>query len=145
MAYDNDNIFAKILRGEADAHIVLEEEHCVAFMDAMPQSAGHTLVIPRQPAENVFELSRDALTHLIATTQRVARAVQAAFKPAGLMLMQLNGSAAGQTVFHVHFHVVPRYTGDGMTMHARAAAPSSVLKEHAVRVRAALDHQRDES
>ncbi len=138
MAYDNDNVFAKILRSEADAHIVLEEEHCVAFMDVMPQSDGHTLVIPREHAENVFELSSDALSHLIATTQRVARAVRSAFKPAGVMLMQLNGPAAGQTVFHVHFHIVPRYTGDGMNLHARAAAPSSVLREHAARVRAAL-------
>ena len=95
MAYDSGNIFAKILRGEADAAVVLDEEHCMAFMDVMPQSPGHTLVIPRQPAENLFDLDDDAWTELMATTRRVAHAVQAAFQPAGMMLMQLNGPGRG--------------------------------------------------
>ena len=138
MAYDNDNIFAKILRGEANAHKVLDEEHCVAFMDLMPQSPGHTLVIPREPAENIFDLAAESLGHLVATTQRVARAVKAAFAPAGMMIAQLNGADAGQTVFHIHFHVIPRYAGEGLTFHARDVADAGELAEHAARIRAAL-------
>ena len=138
MAYDTNNIFARILRGEANAHVVLDEEHCMAFMDVMPQSPGHTLVIPREPVENLFELSAEGLTHLMAATQRVARAVYAAFDPGGVMVMQLNGANAGQTVFHIHFHVIPRYAGEGLTLHARSVADASQLERHAARVRAAL-------
>ena len=139
MAYDDSNIFAKILRGEADAHVVLEEEHCLAFMDLMPQSPGHTLVIPREPAENLLDLSAEGLSVLMATTQRVARAVKAAFGPAGLMIMQLNGADAGQTVFHIHFHVIPRYPGEGLTLHTRSLANPADLREHASRIRAELE------
>ena len=138
MAYDDNNIFAKILRGEAAAHIVLDEEHCLAFMDLMPQSAGHTLVIPREPAASIFDLSPESLSVLVATTQRVARAVRAAFRPAGMMLLQLNGADAGQTVFHIHFHVIPRYPGEGLTLHARSVADVDDLREHAARIRAEL-------
>ena len=138
MAYDHDNIFAKILRGEADAHVVLDEKHCLAFMDLMPQSPGHTLIIPREPAENLFDLSAEGLSVLIATTQRVARAVKTAFQPAGVMILQLNGADAGQSVFHIHFHVIPRYPGEGLTLHARSVADPEQLSEHAARVRAAL-------
>ena len=138
MAYDPDNVFAKILRGEADAHVVLDEEHCMAFMDLMPQSPGHTLVIPREPAANLFELGPAAWQALSATTRRVAHAVQAAFEPAGMMLMQLNGRDAGQTVFHLHFHVVPRYEGEGLAFHARSMADPVELREHAARIRAEL-------
>ena len=95
MAYDTGNIFAKILRGETNAHVVLDAERCFAFMDLMPQSPGHTLIIPREPAENIFELSDEGLAELIATTRLVARAVRAAFNPAGVMIMQLNGADAG--------------------------------------------------
>ena len=139
MAYDTDNIFAKILRGEVNAHVVLDEQRCFAFMDLMPQSPGHTLVIPREPAENFFDLSDGGLAELMATTRRVARAVRAAFSPAGMMIMQLNGADAGQTVFHVHFHVIPRYRGEGLTLHARAMADPAELADHAARIRAQLD------
>ena len=139
MAYDPNNIFAKILRGEADAHVVLDDEHCLGFMDLMPQSPGHTLIIPREPAENIFDLSSEALGQLISTTQRVARAVKAAFDPPGMMIVQLNGVDAGQTVFHIHFHVIPRYPGEGLTLHARSIADEAELSEHAARVRAALE------
>ena len=138
MAYDTDNIFAKILRGEADAHVVLDEEHCLAFMDLMPQSPGHTLVIPREPAENLFDLSDEGLDVLVATTRRVARAVKAAFDPPGIMIVQLNGADAGQSVFHIHFHVIPRYPGDGLTLHARSVADPAELQANAARIRAAL-------
>ena len=139
MAYDPNNIFAKILRGEADAHVVLDEEHCLGFMDLMPQSPGHTLIIPREPAESIFDLSAETLAVLVATTRRVARAVKAAFEPAGMMILQLNGTDAGQTVFHIHFHVIPRYSGEGLTLHARSVAAPAQLREHAARIRAELD------
>ncbi len=139
MAYDHNNIFAKILRGEADAHVVLDEEHCLAFMDLMPQSPGHTLIIPREPAQDIFDLSAESLAVLTATTQRVARAVKAAFQPAGMMIAQLNGVDAGQTVFHIHFHVIPRYPGEGLTLHARSVADPADLRNHAARIRAVLD------
>ena len=139
MAYDPDNIFAKILRGEASAHVVLDEEHCLAFMDLMPQSSGHTLIIPREPAENIFDLSTEGLAQLVATTQRVASAVKAAFKPTGLMIAQLNGADAGQTVFHIHFHVIPRYAREGLTFHARSMADADELAANAARIRAALE------
>ena len=138
MSYDDDNIFARILRREAEAHVVLDEPQCLAFMDLMPQSPGHTLVIPREPAENIFDLSADGLSVLVATTQRVARAVKAAFQPAGIMILQLNGADAGQTVFHIHFHVIPRYPGEGLTLHARSMANAADLREHAARIRAEL-------
>ena len=139
MAYDPDNIFAKILRGEANAHVVLDEEHCLAFMDLMPQSPGHTLIIPREPAENLFDLSAEGLAHLIATTQRVARAVKTALNPPGLTIVQLNGADAGQTVPHIHFHVIPRYPGEGLNFHAQTVADADELAANAAKIRAALN------
>lgn len=142
MAYDPHNVFARILRGEADAHVVLDEEHCLAFMDVMPQSPGHTLVIPRQPAANLFELTAAGLGHLSLAVQRVARAVRAAFDAPGIMVAQLNGAAAGQSVFHVHFHIVPRWPeregGQPLAMHGRALADAKDLAAHAMRIRKAL-------
>jgi histidine triad (HIT) family protein len=139
MAYDDRNIFAKILRGEASAHTVFEDAHSIAFMDLMPQVEGHTLVIPRAPAENLFDIEPDALAALIRSTQHVARGVQAAFDAHGVMIAQLNGSAAGQSVFHLHFHILPRNHGIEFALHARDVAPASVLAEHARRIRAALE------
>ena len=139
MAYDSSYIFAKILRGEAQAHVVLDEAHCLAFMDVMPQSLGHTLVIPKEPVADIFDIDADHLARLIATTQRVARAVRKAFAPGGVMVLQLNGADAGQTVFHLHFHVVPRYAGEGLTLHARSMAKPETLRAHAERIRAALE------
>ena len=139
MAYDDGNIFAKILRGEADAHVVFEDEHCMAFMDVMPQSPGHTLVIPRAGAANLFDIDRTALSHLIATTQRVARGVQRAFAPGGVMVTQLNGADAGQTVFHIHFHVIPRYRGQKLAAHGGGTpARPEELAKNAAKLRAAL-------
>lgn len=139
MAYDDNNIFAKILRGEAEAHMVLDEPRCLAFMDVMPQSPGHTLVIPKTPVADIFHIDADDLAHLIAITQRVARAVRKAFDPGGVMVLQLNGADAGQTVFHLHFHVIPRYVGEGLTLHARSMAKPETLREHAARIRAELE------
>jgi histidine triad (HIT) family protein len=139
MAYDRSNIFARILRGEIPAHTVCEDEFTLAFMDVMPQSDGHTLVIPKADAENLFDLAPDALAATIVTTQRVARAVKKAFDAPGIMIAQLNGRGAGQSVFHIHFHIVPRYEGIDLRFHAREMADPRLLAEHAARIRASLD------
>jgi histidine triad (HIT) family protein len=108
-------------------------------MDVMPQADGHTLVIPKAPAENILDVPPAVLAATILTTQRVARAVKKAFAAPGILVAQLNGSAAGQSVFHIHFHVVPRHTGLDLRFHARDMAEHKLLAEHAARVRAALD------
>jgi histidine triad (HIT) family protein len=138
MAYDPSNIFARILRGEIPCHKVYEDEHTLAFMDIMPQADGHALVIPRASAENILDVPPEALAATILTTQRVARAVKKAFDPPGLMIAQLNGRGAGQSVFHLHFHVVPRYSGKALDMHAGPMADPQRLAAHAERIRAAL-------
>jgi histidine triad (HIT) family protein len=138
MAYDRNNIFARIVRGEIPAHKVYEDEHTLAFMDVMPQSEGHTLVIPKADAEDLFEVPEAALAATILTTQRVARAVRKAFDPPGVLIAQLNGSGAGQSVFHIHFHIVPRYAGIDLALHARDRADDEMLAGHAARIRAAL-------
>jgi len=139
MAYDRNNIFARILRGEIPAHKVYEDEHTLAFMDVMPQAEGHALVIPKVQAENLFDLPPEALAATILTTQRVARAVKKAFDAPGILIAQLNGAPAGQSVFHIHFHVVPRHEGFDLRLHARDMADHAVLAQHAARVRAALE------
>lgn len=139
MAYDRNNIFAKILRGEVPCHKVYEDEHTLAFMDVMPQSDGHTLVIPRHEAENLFQLPTAQLQTLIATTQRIAVAAQKAFAADGLMLIQFNGEAAGQTVFHIHFHIVPRYAGKPLREHGRSMADKDVLAKQAELLRQTLN------
>lgn len=138
MAYDNDNIFAKILRGEAPAHTVYEDEHTLAFLDVMPQADGHTLVLPKSPARNIFELDPDVLDPLMRTVQKVATGVRKAFPADGLRISQLNGPAAGQTVFHLHVHIIPCIEGKPRTPHATSMADPDVLAEHATRLKAAL-------
>lgn len=138
MSYDNNNVFAKILAGELPAHRVYSNDHCLAFMDLMPQAPGHTLVIPKAPAENLFDVPEEALRHTIAATQTVAAAVKTAFSAEGVMIAQLNGAAAGQTVFHLHFHIIPRSGGADMAMHAREMADGALLAEHAERIKAVL-------
>ena len=139
MTYDPANIFARILRGEVPAHKVFEDTHTLAFMDVMPQSEGHTLVIPKCAAENLFDLPPESLAATILTTQRVAHAVKKAFDAPGIMIAQLNGRGAGQSVFHIHFHIVPRFEGIDLRFHARGMADPQVLAGHAAKIRAALD------
>ena len=139
MVYDNDNIFAKILRGEAPAFKVYEDDFSLAFMDVMPQVAGHTLVIPKDPTEDIFDADPIILGHTMATVQKVGVAVKRAFDVPGIMLAQLNGKAAGQTVFHLHFHILPRVGGVDLKMHAGAMADFAELEVHAQRIKAALD------
>ena len=138
MVYDNDNIFAKILRGEAPAFKVYEDDFSLAFMDVMPQVAGHTLVIPKDPTEDIFDADPVILGHTMATVQKVGVAVKRAFDVPGIMLAQLNGKAAGQTVFHLHFHILPRAGGVDLKMHAGAMADFAELEAHAQRIKAAL-------
>ena len=138
MAYDADNIFAKILRGEAPAFKVYEDDHTLAFMDVMPQADGHTLVIPKASAENLHDVDPAALGATIQAVQTVAAAVKQAFEAPGIMIAQLNGPAAGQTVFHLHFHILPRFDGVEFRMHARDMEDFDKLEAFAERIRAAL-------
>lgn len=118
-AYDDGNIFAKILRGEMPAVRVFEDEHVLAFMDVFPQSRGHTLVIPkRSTARNLLDEEPQVLTTLILGVQRVTRAVRAALNPDGIVVTQFNGTPAGQTIFHLHFHIIPRWEGIPLGRHA---------------------------
>ena len=119
--YDPDNIFARILRGEIPSVKVWEDEEVLAFMDVFPQSEGHVLVISRtSQARNLLEVEPDTLARLTAATQRTARAVEKALRPEGFQIMQFNGEAGGQTVFHLHFHIIPRWTARPLKGHAQA-------------------------
>lgn len=138
MAYDPDNIFAKILRGDAPCHRVYEDAATLAFLDVMPQSDGHTLVLPKVAAENLFDLDDAALATVLRTGRRVAVALRDVFRPAGVTLMQFNGAEAGQTVFHFHLHVLPRYAGQPLRSHGRGFADAGLLADQAARLRAAL-------
>jgi len=138
MSYDPDNVFAKILRGEAPAFKVYETDHALAFMDIMPQVPGHTLVIPKDDAEGLHDADPDILASTIQVVQIVAGAVRQAFDAPGIMIAQLNGAAAGQTVFHMHFHIMPRSEGLEFKLHARELEDFAVLESHAERIRACL-------
>ena len=136
--YDTNNVFARILRGEIPSFKVYEDARTFAFMDVMPQSEGHTLVIPKTNARNFFDIEPQALADLLKSTQHVAQAVQKAFKPDGMRIIQFNEPAAGQTVFHIHFHIVPCYEGRELKSHSRDMADKAVLAEHAERVKKEL-------
>ncbi len=138
MSSDPNCIFCKILRGEIGATKIYEDGEVLAFMDVMPQSPGHCLIIPKRHAANIHEISADEAAILIRATHRLAQAVSAALQPDGVGLYQFNGRAAGQTVFHIHFHVIPRYTGVELVMHARNMVDKSVLQPLAGKIAAAL-------
>lgn len=138
MPYDPDNPFARIVRGEIPSHKVYEDAETIAFMDIMPQAEGHTLVVPKSAGEDIFSTSPEAAAAAMRTAQKVARAVKKAFSPPGIMIAQLNGAAAGQSVFHLHIHVIPRYAGKDLGIHAANAADHALLAEHAARIRAAI-------
>jgi histidine triad (HIT) family protein len=139
MAYDKNNVFAKILRGDIPSAKVYEDAKTLAFMDVMPQADGHTLVIPKEAAENIFELSPEGAAALIATTQKVARAVKKGMNTSGIMIAQLNGADAGQSVFHVHFHIIPRSLGADFRLHAKAMESPDKLKAFADMIKGALE------
>ena len=138
MAYDNNNVFAKILRGEIPCVKVFEDDKTLAFMDVMPQAEGHVLVIPKESAENVLDLSVEGAAAMMLTTQRVAKAVKKGLSTPGIMLAMLNGAPAGQSVFHVHFHVIPRSAGVDLGLHARSMVDPKTLEPIAAKIRSAL-------
>lgn len=139
VSYDSANIFAKIIRGEIPAVKVYEDDDILAFMDVMPQSDGHTLVVPKAPSRNLLDADSETVTTLFAAVQRIASAVKNAFNADGLMIVQYNEAPAGQTVFHLHVHIVPRFEGIELRGHATGGfADPDILAKHAARIRAAL-------
>jgi len=138
MPYDPNNIFAKILRAEAPSIKLFEDEHTYVMMDIMPQSEGHALVLTKEPAETIFDLSPEGAAACIRTAQKVAGAIRASLAPDGVIVSQFNGAAAGQTVPHVHFHVVPRRAGEALRPHGREKADIAALEKVAERIRQAL-------
>jgi histidine triad (HIT) family protein len=139
--YDSGNIFAKILRGEAPCAKVWEDDHVLAFMDVFPQSRGHTLVIPKNStARNLLEETPERLSALMVRVQQVAKAVRSALSPDGVVITQFNGAPAGQTVFHLHVHIIPRWAGQEVGKHgAGKMAEMTELKDLAARIAAAID------
>lgn len=138
MSYDQANVFARILRGELPCHKVYEDEHTLAFMDIMPQAEGHTLVIPKAASRNLLDADPAALTRLLPIVQKIARAVKQAFTADGITVFQYNEAPAGQSVFHLHFHVVPRFEGVPLKPHSGTMAPQDMLTASAEKVRRAL-------
>ena len=136
--YDADNIFAKILRGEIPSAKVYEDDVAIAFMDVMPQGRGHTLVVPKVEARTLLDIAPDDLAALIVRVQKVAVAVKSAFDADGLTIFQFSEPAGGQTVFHLHFHVVPRFEGVELRQHEGGMADAAMLKEHAAKIAAAF-------
>ena len=137
--YDDQNIFAKILRGEIPSTRVYEDEHVVAFMDVMPQGKGHTLVVPKAPSRNLLDADTATLGPLMAAVQKVARAAKLAFGADGVTVIQFNEPAAGQSVFHLHFHVIPRFDGIALRPHTGDIADAALLQVHADKIKAALE------
>ncbi|RWB29234.1 MULTISPECIES: HIT family protein [unclassified Mesorhizobium] len=138
--YDSSNIFAKILRGEIPSHRVYEDDAVVAFMDVMPQGPGHTLVVPKAPSRNLLDADPAVFGPLFANVQKVARAVKKAFDADGVTVMQFNEPASGQTVFHLHVHIIPRFEGIPLKPHSGQMEKPEVLAENAGKIRVALEN-----
>jgi len=137
VAYDSQNIFAKILRGETPAYKVYEDDIALAFLDIMPRAEGHTLVIPKKPARGLIDIDPKNLAELITRVQHVAKAVKTAFDADGLTLQQFNESAGGQVIFHIHFHILPRWDGVALRPPGTMGDPEK-LKAQAEKLKAAL-------
>lgn len=137
-AYDHNNIFAKILRGEIPSHKLYEDEHTLAFMDVMPQAPGHLLVVPKTGSRNLLDADPEVLARTIPVVQKLAVAAKEAFDADGVFIAQFNEPAAGQTVFHLHFHVIPRKEGEPLKPHSGVMADGEVLRAHAEKIKAAL-------
>jgi histidine triad (HIT) family protein len=137
MAYDDQNIFARILRGELPAIKVYEDDQVLAFMDIMPQADGHTLVIPKSPAVTLLDLDPDAAAYTIKIVQKIAKAIEAALEVKGIVLMQLSGASAGQTVPHVHFHLIPSSIHE-LGKHAAQMGDQDRIKDLAEKIIAKL-------
>jgi histidine triad (HIT) family protein len=138
MAYDNDNIFAKIMRDEIPSHRVYEDNAAIAFMDVMPQGTGHTLVVPKAPSRNLLDADPSIFDGVMRVVQKVAKAAKEAFDADGVAIMQFNEAASGQSVFHLHFHVIPRFEGIPLKPHTGEMEKPGVLSANAERIRAAL-------
>lgn len=136
-AYDSDNIFAKLLRGEIPSARVYEDDHTLAFMDIMPRADGHLLVIPKTPCRNVLDASPEQLAAVMQTVQKMGHAVLKAFDADGVTIQQFNEAAGGQEVFHLHFHVLPRH--EGLSLRAPGQmGDMETISAHAEKIRAAL-------
>ncbi len=138
MTYDSNNIFAKILRGEIPSHKIYEDDHTLAFMDVMPQVDGHCLVLPKVGSRNLLDADPEVLAQIMATTQKIARAAMKAFEADGVQIRQYNEEAGGQTVFHLHFHVLPMMAGESLRPHTGKMADHAILAKHAENIRSAL-------
>ena len=138
MAYDGDNIFAKIIRGEIPCVKVYEDGRTLAFMDVMPEAEGHVLVVPKEGAQDILDLSADGLAAMMATVQKVAKAVDKALAPDGILLKQYNRAPAGQSIFHAHFHIVPRWEGVALAPHGKAMVDAAILEPIAAKIRSSL-------
>lgn len=133
--YDPQNIFAQIIRGDAPCYRLYEDDDVLAFLDLFPQSYGHALVIPkRSAARNLLDVDPEALVKVMAVVQRLSRVITEELKPAGVQVAQFNGAPAGQTVFHLHFHIIPRYEGEGLGIHASQKADPAVLEALQARI-----------
>ncbi|WP_335951835.1 HIT family protein [Acinetobacter beijerinckii] len=137
MAYDDQNIFARILRGELPAIKIYEDDHVLAFMDIMPQADGHALVIPKVPAVSLLDLAPEAAAYTIQIVQKIAKAIETALDAKGIVLMQLSGAAAGQTVPHVHFHLIPSSIHE-LGRHAAQIGDQEKIKSLAEKIKAVL-------
>ncbi|NRG19182.1 HIT family protein [Rhizobiales bacterium] len=137
-AYDDQNVFAKILRGELPCHKIYEDDKTLAFMDIMPRGDGHALVIPKSPSRNIFDIDASDMAAVMETVQKVARAAVKAFGADGATIQQFSEPAGGQIVFHTHVHVIPRFDGVKLRPHTGDMADNEVLAEQAEKIRQAL-------
>lgn len=137
--YDGNNIFAKILKGEIPSHRIYEDDATLAFMDVMPQANGHVLVIPKAPSRNLLDADPVVLSGLMPIVQKIAIAVKEAFEADGITVIQFNEPAAGQTVYHLHVHIIPRYEGVALKPHSGTMEDNAVLAENAAKIRKELD------
>jgi histidine triad (HIT) family protein len=137
-AYDPNNLFAKILRGELPCYKVYEDDKTLAFLDIMPRAPGHVLVLPKAPARNILDISPDDLAHVIKVAQKIAKVSMETFAADGVTIQQFNESAGGQVVFHLHVHVIPRKTGMAMKPPASEKEAPEVLADQAKQLAAAL-------
>ena len=135
MSYDNENIFAKILRKELPSEIVFEDEKTLVIMDIMPRTDGHMLVIPKTPCRNILDATREQLNACITTVQKVSKAAMEAFDAEGVTIQQFNEAAGGQEVFHLHFHILPRRAGTKLRPHDGRMADPEILKSYANKMR----------
>ena len=137
-AYQADNIFAKIAKGDLPAYKVYEDDKAIAFLDIMPRAPGHTLVIPKKGARNLFDIPPDDLAHVMKVAQKVAQAGMQAFGADGITLQQFNEPAGGQVVFHLHVHIIPRHQGVALKPPASVKEAPEVLTEQAKQLLKAL-------